>query len=513
MLTRQVIFDAYPSGPEAVIAAIAQSLSEVVSTPAPADTDWQIALEGFGLQIERLQHQIASLQRQCTELLQENQRLKRRVAELEDRASLPAKDSHNSSKPPSSEMPACKRTRSLRRPSGRRPGGQPGHPGRTRCLVDVPDRIVTHRVEACGACASSLAESEVVTTERRQVVELPPVKILITEHRAETRRCRHCGQLSRGRFPPEVRAPVQYGPRLKAQAVYLLAYQLLPYERCRELFSDWFDLRLSAGTLARIVAECSGRLVRHEAQIKSALRRAPVIHVDETGLRVAKRGQYVHVTSNEQQTYYHCHPKRGRAALEEIGILSQYEGTCVHDGYPSYHQYGRCRHSLCGAHLLRELTYLNEASEQERVWAEPLIELLLEMKQAADVARASGRRQVSQSQVRALTQRYDELTEPELERHQASPGGSALWKQARSLLLRLRLQKAEALRFLEDIEVQFDNNQAERDLRMVKLQQKIGGCFRTEEGARQFCRIRGYLSTRRKHDKPVLEALEGVWSG
>lgn len=510
MLTRQLIYDAYPRGPEAVLTAVTQCLTAAASTPATLD--WQVAMEGFGLEIERLQHQVANLQHQCEALHQQNQRLTRRVAELEDRVSLPAKDSHNSSKPPSCELPAGKRTRSLRRPSGRRPGGQPGHPGRTKRLVEAPDLIVTHSAEACSACSTSLADGELVTTERRQIVELPPVKLLITEHRTETRRCRHCGQLNRGRFPPEVRAPVQYGPRLKAQAVYLLAYQLLPYERCRELFSDWFDLRLSVATLARIVGECAGRLVRHEAQVKAALRRAAVIHVDETGLRVAKRGHYVHVTSNEQLTYYHCHPKRGRAALDEIGILAQYEGTCVHDGFAAYRQYGRCQHSLCGAHLLRELIYLGEASADERTWAEPLIELLLEMKEAAAVAREGGRRQVSREQVRALSQRYDALTEPQWERHRASPGGTALWKQSRSLLSRLRLQRAEVLRFLEDLAVPFDNNQAERDLRMIKLQQKIGGCFRTAEGARQFCRIRGYLSTRRKHEQPVLAALERVWA-
>jgi transposase len=287
---------------------------------------------------------------------------------------------------------------------------------------------------------------------------------------------------------------------------------LLPYERCRELLRDWFDLRPAAATLTRVVGECAGRLVRHEAQAKAGLRQAAVIHVDETGVRVAKRGQYVHVTSNARLTYYHCHSRRGRVALDEIGILARYAGTCVHDGFKAYQHYSQCRHSLCGAHLLRELTYLSEASAEERSWAEPLSALLLEMKQAADDARSSGRNGVNRAQLQALGQRYDELTLAQWERHQASPGGSALWKQGRSLLSRLRLQRAEVLRFLADLRVPFDNNQAERDLRMIKLQQKIGGCFRTATGATQFCRIRGYLSTRRKHGQAVLRALEGLWT-
>ena len=290
------------------------------------------------------------------------------------------------------------------------------------------------------------------------------------------------------------------------------------------MLDDWFGYRPSAATLAGFVSECSSRLVGSEARIKARLKQAPVIHVDETGLRVAKRSQYVHVTSTGELTHYSCHEKRGREAIDEISILPQYRGTCVHDGWQSYRHYGQCLHSLCGAHLLRELTYLSEASEQEKQWAEPLMKLLLEIKEAVSEARNGGLRQVSREQRRELTKRYDELTEENWRKHQqiqarAGPEGeaaiatrqaTAIWKQARSLLLRLRLQREDVLRFMTDLEVPFDNNQAERDLRMVKLQQKVSGCFRSEQGARQFCRIRGYLSTKRKAGRPVLPALESV---
>ena len=231
--------------------------------------------------------------------------------------------------------------------------------------------------------------------------------------------------------------------------------------------------------------------MRSEAQIKARLKQAAVIDVDETGLRVAKRSQYIHVTSTSELTHYSCHEKRGREAMDEINILPQYRGTCVHDGWQSYRHYRQCLHSLCGTHLLRELTYLSEVSRQEKKWAEPMIKLLLEMKEAASEAGNSGLRQVSREQRRELTRRYDELSETNWRKHQqdealAGPEGeaeaasrvvSAVFKQSRSLLLRLRLRREDVLRFMNDLQVPFDNNQAERDLRMVKLRRRLAIVF------------------------------------
>ena len=524
MLSRQAIFHAYFRGPEAVISLIEQHLGEEVLAPAPSILALQHAVEGQLEEINKLKHHINNLQEQLSHLRHQNFRLSRRICELEGQAALPQKDSHNSSLPPSTDPPSCKRTRSLRRPSGRPVGGQVGHPGRTRRQVHQPDQTLYHRDEKCRRCQASLEDSEVVSTLRRQVIDLPEVKLTVTEHRVEMRKCLRCGQINKASFPKQIRAPLQYGPRLKARAVYLLQYQLLPYERARQLLEDWFGYRPSSATLTSFVAECSSKLVRCEAQVKAALKRSPVIHVDETGLRVAKRSQYIHVTSTSELTHYSCQAKRGREAIDEVSILPQYQGTCVHDGWQSYRLYGQCLHSLCGAHLLRELTYLSEASQEEKKWTEPMIKLLLEMKEAADEARRSGLRQVGRKQGRELRRRYDELTQENWRRHQVSearagPEGeaeaataqeTAVWKQSRRLLLRLRLQREEVLRFMTDLEVAFDNNQAERDLRMVKLRQKIGGCFRSEEGARQFCRIRGYVSTKRKAGRPVLSALESV---
>lgn len=342
------------------------------------------------------------------------------------------------------------------------------------------------------------------------------------------RRCHQCGRTTKGEFPEEVRAPVPYGPRLRAHGVYLLPYQLLPYARACEVLRDWFGCRLSPATLARRVAECAAPLLPVEAQIKGAVKRATVIHVDETGLRVAKRGQYVHVASTGRLTPYSYHPRRGKQALEEIGILPHYRGTCVHDGWPPYNSYSQCQHSLCGAHLLRELIYLSEASAADKEWAEPMLKLRLEIKGTVEAAQTTGDKRLSAEQTTSFTQRYDALLKlgrerqpgrearagPEVKAAEPAVAVSpAVARQARHLLWRLQARQEEVLRFMTDLRVPFANNQAERDLRMVKLQQKIGGCFRTETGARDFCGIRGYLATMRKRGRNALRVLEHGCAG
>jgi transposase len=253
VLSRQAIFQAYSRGPEAVISLIERHLGEQVLVPPPTIPVLQHTVKGQLDEIDKLKSQIKHLQEQLSQLRHHNFRLTRRISELEGQTALPHKDSHNSSLPPSTDQPNCKRTRSLRRPTARRVGGQDGHPGQTRRQVRQPDQTVHHRVEQCQSCQASLEESELVSTQRRQLIDLPEVKLTVTEHRVEVRRCRHCGQINKANFPDEVRAPLQYRPRLKARAVYLLQYQLLPYERTRELLDDWFGYRLSATTLAGFV--------------------------------------------------------------------------------------------------------------------------------------------------------------------------------------------------------------------------------------------------------------------
>jgi transposase len=306
-----------------------------------------------------------------------------------------------------------------------------------------------------------------------------------------------------------VSAAVQYGPSIMARALYLHDYQLLPYARAVEAMRELFGCAMSVGTLSTAVRRCATGLIETEVKIKRGLQHSAVIHADETGLRVNRKLAYVHVASSERLTHYAADARRGKAAIDEIGILPSYRGTCVHDGWLSYTHYPECRHALCGAHLLRELTYFEELSEVTKAWATPLKELLLEMKGVAEREGA----QVPAWLIEGLTARYDRLVAEGQEAQPPPDVPQSACRQARNLLRRLERRKEEVLRFLSDPSVPFDNNQVERDLRMVKLQQKVSGCFRTGEGARRFCRIRSYISTARKRGRGVLRVLEGACRG
>ncbi|HEY0378990.1 MAG TPA: IS66 family transposase [Pyrinomonadaceae bacterium] len=489
------IYQAYLRGPSALFRLFEDAFGRLALPGEPEPDQRQREIEALSDDITRLKAQIERLQVEVSELHGRNFRLGRRNAELE---SLFAKDSHNSSRPPSTDPPWAKRTRSLRRPSGRRAGGQAGHRGETLRLLARPDRVIEHRPRQCRHCHAAFFESQVARYLRQQVWEVVPARLKVTEHRLALLRCSQCGQTTRGEFAGAVRSGVQYGPGVKARVLYLQQYQLLPYWRTSEAMRDLFGCQLSPGTVANIIRECAVGLVETELRIKQRLRRSAVIHADETGLRVNKRLAYVHVASSARLTHYAAAAGRGRTAIDEINVLPRYRGTCVHDGWQAYGSYMRCRHALCGVHLLRELTYFEEVAAETQAWAGPLRELLLEMKEEVERASAKGERRLDAGRLAELTGSYDSLVAAGLRAQPPPELAEQLRKQARNLLLRLERRKEEVLRFLTDFSVPFDNNQAERDLRMVKLQQKTSGCFRSEEGARRFCRIRSYVSTMRK---------------
>lgn len=500
------IYETYQRGPAAVLRLFEEVLgTRAIYGPPPPDTQQRI-IDSLSDEIGRLKRQVSRLKVALGEARGEVDWLRRRNTELEQ---LVTKDSHNSSRPPSTDPPWAKRTKSLRRPSGRRVGGQPGHAGHTLRLTQKPQRVVTHRPARCHHCSGSLVGARAASVERRQVVELMPARLRVTEHRAEVVCCSSCGRRTKASFPAGVGATVQYGSSIMARALYLHDYQLLPYARTAEAMRELFGCAISAGTLSTAVRRCATGLIETELKIKRGLRRSPIIHADETGLRVKGKLAYVHVASSSHLTHYAADVRRGKAAIDEIDILPSYRGTCVHDGWLSYTHYSDCRHALCGAHLLRELTYFEELSEVTRAWAAPLKELLLEMK---GVAEREGT-QVPAWQVEELTARYDRLVAEGQEAQPPPDVPPLACRQARSLLRRLGRRKAEVLLFLSDSSVPFDNNLAERDLRMIKLQQKTSGCFRTEDGARRFCRIRSYVSTARKQGRGVLAALEGACKG
>jgi transposase len=458
------------------------------------------------------QEQLAQRDERIAQMQQQLELLSEQVQALQEQLK---KDSHNSHLPPSSDR-FHRQPKSLRKKSGKKAGGQPGHPGTTLMLSPTPDTVIMHAVEQCVHCQRDLREIESLQVERRQVIDLPVKRVLVIEHQAEQKCCPTCQQISSGTFPENVSAPVQYGAAFGAVGVYLVHQQLLPYERACEVMQDLLGPTMSEGTLQTLVQRCAERLCPVEQQIKAALSRADVLHQDETGLYVAGKRHWMHVSATEQLTHYAVHAKRGHEALDAIGILADFHGVSVHDGWRSYWRYA-CEHGLCNVHHLRELIFLHEQLQQ--AWAGQMQELLLDMKAAVEQARADGRQRLHFLEVQDWKTRYTALLE---EGYQANPpdpppaaGRRGRRKQspARNLLDRLSTHQDAVLAFLENFAVPFDNSLAERDIRMVKVQQKVSGCFRSVAGAHAFARIRGYLSTLRKQGMPVLTALEQALVG
>ena len=432
-----------------------------------------------------------------------------RVAELEQHLK---QDSHNSHQPPSSDGLA-KKPCSQRQASGKRAGAQRGHRGVTRLLSDPPDQPITHSPPQCQQCGASLASITADRCERRQLIELPPLKCQVIEHQAERKVCPQCQSINQGVFPETVSQPVQYGAQFKAVLVYLQAYQLLPYDRTRELMHDLFQVEPAAGTLETTLESAHQVLAPVETRIREAIVQAAVAHYDETGIRIGGQTHWLHQAGTPTLTFYAHHRKRGRVAMEAVSPLAQFHGIAVHDALRAYLSYP-CTHALCNAHLLRELTAL---SEQGQSWATDLRSVLVDSQQAVDNAKAQGWLVLSEPTRHTLETRYAQAVQTGQQANPPSPpsGQRGRTKQsvAHNLLQRLTTQRDAVLRFLHDFRVPFDNNLAERDLRMVKLRQKISGCFRSADGASIFCRLRGYISTLRKQHVSVLPALQSVMVG
>ena len=438
------------------------------------------------------------------------QQLTARVEELEARLS---KDSHNSSKPPSSDG-LGKKTRSLREPSGKNSGGQAGHPGKTLKRSSHVDIVVDHRLPQHCPCGLPLDAAEVEVHERRQVFDIPVARYQVTEHRTQQARCA-CGRAHQSSFPEGVTEVVQYGPNVRALAVHLTHGQLLPLARSAQLISQLFGLNLSPAIVLAWIDEASHRLRSAVEDIGQALITVPVAHADESGLRVAARLHWLHTVASDTLTWYGVHAKRGMAAIEEHGILRKRIAILVHDCWMPYWDL-HCVHALCNAHLLRELTFVHETTGQR--WAQRMIGLLRRANHRCAAARQEDKRALTTRQIRWIGKNYETiLTEADADNPQATRQnkrrGRVKQSLAFNLISRLREHADAVLRFVTDLRVPFTNNLGERAIRMPKVKQKISGCFRTLKGAQDFCTIRSYLDTMHKQGHNLFEALRSTFMG
>src|SRR5713226_3526934 len=464
----------------------------------PTDEAIHTAFEKGEAAIMELFHNVAD---QMTELARQLAKQGEALQALQARL---AKNSGNSSKPPSSDgYGKVKRTASLRQSGDKPNGGQPGHEGQTLSATDAPDRIETHEADTCAHCQASLATIASVGYEERQVFDIPAVRIEVTAHRAEIKICPMCGHTSQGRFPESVRQAVQYGPIVHTWASYFTNQHHIPVERTTEIFEDLVQHRVSEGTVLKASEQLDRCIEPSTEAVKGLLRDAEVLHVDESGLRVTGKLHWLHVASTDRLTSYEVHTKRGHEAMEEAGILGAFRGTAVHDHWKPYFTYDKCAHALCNAHHLRELRFID--TQYQQAWANDMAELLLEIK-AAVAATPEPAMRLSLSDLTAFEKRYDAVVQAGFEANltpvpttegEGKKRGRPKHPPPVNLLIRLRDFKGEVLAFMSDFRVPFDNNQGERDIRMVKVKQKVSGGFRTLEGAKRFGRIRGYISTAR----------------
>ena len=463
---------------------------------------------------EELSEENTSLRATVAEQAGRIEKLASEIAELRARLNM---NSRNSSKPPSSDGYAKPAPKSRRKRSGKKPGKQPGDPGRHLAQRFDPDATKVHPPRTCENCGNDLADAEVTGTIRRQVFDLPPVALFCTEHQAQRRLCR-CGAETTGTFPSEATAPACYGPALRAYVCYLVTRQHIPVARVAELLRDTYGAPVATGTIVAMVQEGAAMLEEFLARVRDLLISSDVAHADETGLRVEAHLQWVHAVSTTDLTLYHLDTERGTEAMDAMGVIEHLRGVLVHDGWASYRTYENLVHGLCNAHHLRELDAAGATDGQG--WANDMAGLLSDTWLMVLEAKAAAKNALSNDQLAELRASYDSIIAAG---HVANPPVAPSGRRGRpkrtkphNLLLRLDNYADDVLRFATDFTVPFDNNLSERDVRMVKIAQKISGGFRSNEGAKAFLAFRSYLSTAAKQGVNRLEALrqlfgDGPW--
>lgn len=467
-----------------------------------------VSLERLLARLVELETRVAELEAQNTALRAENMALRAENTELKRRL---ARNSRNSSQPPSADGPEqVIPPRSLRGKTGRKPGKQSGTPGFTLALVDDPDVVIDHVPDMCGGCGAGLDTAMLVGVVRRQVTDVPAVSATVTEHRLQQRRCA-CGCVT-GALAPEgvAAASASYGPNLRAWVVYALVFQHIPVARVAELVRDLCGATPSTGWICRVLRQTATALVEVETLIRTLLTAAHILHVDETGARVTGARWWLHVAATGTLTSYHLDKSRGRVAIDAFGVLEGFTGIAVHDAWASYDGYSECEHALCAAHIARELVAAGEAHPSQH-WPAQAVEALFGLNTAAHDARDQQQPQIASDVLDPLLHTWHHAVLVGLAEHPRRPGRKQ--SKTRNLLERLRDREEQVLRFAHDLSVPFTNNQAERDLRPTKTQMKISGTFRSEASAQAWARIRGYVSTARKHGVNTFEAILAAVTG
>ena len=452
---------------------------------------------------------VASLRRELADALAvaeetraELGRARERIAELEARL---RQTPRNSSRPPSSEGLGKPAPRSLRKKSGRKPGGQDGHKGATLMQVARPDREIRHEPGACRGCGAVLAGRPVTGVERRQVFDLPPVRAEVTEHQLIEREC-GCGHRTKAAAPHGAEGPVQYGPRIAAIMIYLYLGQFLSKQRTAQALAELFGAPLSSGTVAALSARAAGRLGGFLEHAREQIAASPVAGFDETGFRAEGRLHWVHCARTGKYTLLMVHPRRGKEAIEAMGVLPSFAGIAVHDAWAPYDTCTTPDHQLCCAHALRELQAVTDAAPGGRwCWAAQAAGALTRIQQLVSEAISQGRDAADPAALAAQVRLYRSAAL--IGASQTAARSGALMKKHHALARRLLDRQDDYLRFTTDLRAPPDNNGTERDIRMAKLKQKVSGCLRTTAGARQFCAIRSYLSTAAKHGLGFFDAL------
>jgi transposase len=433
-------------------------------------------------------------------------------SQVADLAAQVKTTSRNSSKPPSSDGPAKPAPKSLRGKSGRKPGRPKGQPGVTAELTDHPDKKVKHRPAKCGCCGKSLKNAPVTAVERRQVIDIPPVKAVTTEHQMLTVKC-GCGCETKAPAPDGVTAPVQYGPAIMGTGIYLWHGQFLSRDRACQALSDMFGCAPSPGALAAAARKTAGFLAPALAAITRRLIACEVVHFDETGFRTAGKLAWVHSASWEKFVLVTVHAKRGADGMKAAGVLPFFRGIAVHDAWAAYDTFSDVAgHALCGAHVLRELVAVTETgTDLDKAWAQQAIDALLALNEAAGAARAAGRDAIDPKVLAKHEDWYRKAAAAGIALNAGRRG--KLQEKRHALAIRMQAREDDYLRFARDLRIPFTNNPAEQAIRMSKLRIKVSGCMRSMAGAEEFCAIRSYLATAARHGTGALEALTSAFQG